>query len=265
MVWQNALADNPNSQRLEHSEMVCFPWICSATHTQHATIERFIICIQGILYLHPGYSLFVFKLFTICIRGILSLRPKNSLFVFRVFFVVLTTHVDWWHYFCLRFCSFLVAGVYSCFTSERSLSYKILLMYKNHRFGKWKNIAYKFVHFFVSTKCMIAFRCRSGCSTCPTDLVLLFWCHPFFSLSATCLSQKAISCASTWHFNRWSWSNISILLACTLSLFTLLLTEGAAKKSAWARSTSFLNRASASRSQCCPTYKRLLSAVTTSV
>ena len=138
MVWQNALADNPNSQRLEHSEMVCFPWICSATHTQHATIERFIICIQGILYLHPEYSLFVFRLFIIRIRGILSLGPKYSLFVSSVSFVVLTTHVDWWHYFCLRFCSFLVAGVYSCFTSEISLSYKILLMYKNHRFGKWK-------------------------------------------------------------------------------------------------------------------------------
>ena len=158
---------------------------------------------------------------------------------------------------------FLVAGV--CFTSEISLSYKILLMYKNHRFGKWKNIAYNFVHFFVSIKCMTVFRCRLGCSTCPTDLDLLFWCHPFFSLSATCLSQKAISCASTWHLNRWNWSNISILLACTLSLFTLLLTEGAARKSAWARSISFLNRASASRSQCCPTYERLLSAVTTSV
>ena len=129
-------------------------------------------------------------------------------------------------------------------------------IYENH--FRWPETFLNLCIFLVSIKCMIVFMCRLGCLTCPTDLDLLFWCHPFFSLSATCLSQKAISCASTWHF-RWSWSNISILLACTLSLFTLLLTEGAARKSAWARSTSFLNRASASRSQCCPTYKRLLS------
>ena len=129
--------------------------------------KEFCICIQSNHYLYPNYSLFVSGEFFLCVQSTHYLYPGNYLLYSPHMMTDETTFVR-------DSAPFLVVGVYSGFTSERSPSYKILLMYKNHRFGKWKNIAYKFVHFFVSTKCMIVFRCRLGCSTCPTDLDLLF-------------------------------------------------------------------------------------------
>ena len=93
--------------------------------------REFCICIQSIHYLYSDYSSFVSGEFFLWVQSTHYLCPVYPLLYSPHMLTDETTFV--WDS-----APFLAAGVYSGFTSGRSLSYKILLMYKNHRFGKWK-------------------------------------------------------------------------------------------------------------------------------